>query len=51
MAKFCIHCGSKLGDTDKFCMHCGAKCADMTQPAASAAAKPLEKAEQILLSS
>ena len=57
MAKFCIHCGSKLGDSDKFCMHCGAKCADMTQPAASAAAKPsasqaaLEKAEQILLSS
>ena len=55
MAKFCIHCGSKLGDTDKFCMHCGAKCADMTQPAAetkpSAAQAALAKAEQILLSS
>ncbi len=54
MAKFCIHCGSKLGDTDKFCMHCGAKCADMTQPAEakpSAAQAALAKAEQILLSS
>lgn len=56
MAKFCIHCGSKLGDTDKFCMHCGAKCADMTpsdtsEAQSSASQIALEKAEQILLSS
>lgn len=57
MSKFCIHCGSKLEDTDKFCMHCGAKCVDAGQPAApvdttsSAAQAAFEKAEQILLSS
>lgn len=57
MSKFCIHCGSKLEDTDKFCMHCGAKCVDAGQPAApvdttsSAAQAVFEKAEQILLSS
>lgn len=60
MAKFCIHCGSKLGDGDKFCMHCGTKCADTVagtaQPSKSEDATPsaaqnaLDKAEKILLS-
>ncbi len=59
MAKFCIHCGSKLGDGDKFCMHCGTKCVDTVDTAQppkseeampSAAQNALEKAEKILLS-
>ena len=32
MAKFCMHCGAPLKETDKFCMSCGTKVVGITPP-------------------
>jgi hypothetical protein len=36
MAKFCIHCGAPVNETDLFCGNCGAKIASSEVPAPSA---------------
>lgn len=61
MAKFCMHCGSKLKDEDRFCMHCGTKCPGDTNSREKSTASfqqeqaifqtELEMAKRILLSS